>query len=239
MELLPVKKTFVCYEQFKNLKCIDFQGYQFEGLPKLSVNEIGTAVTFSVDRFLSPDITLHKPEKVVDNFVIIHFKEDKFSLEVIKNGILEVIGLEIPMMISFANDKVFVGEEALKMKENYNAFVVSDILKLLSSDFKINESNPEWGFKVIKNKENQNLVVFQTFRGQRKTTPLFLLSILMKWAMTKAEVKLEKQLDTVVIVMKPLHYDLKQILINACNGTKGEFNDIQIHKNKIVQIKES
>uniref|UniRef100_A0AC34F1Q5 C-type lectin domain-containing protein n=1 Tax=Panagrolaimus sp. ES5 TaxID=591445 RepID=A0AC34F1Q5_9BILA len=166
MEILPIKKTFICYEPFQKLMCVNSQGRQFQGSIEPAVPKIGLAVTFSVDRFLSPHISVFHPVKVIESAVLIGLRNESFSLEVIKNGKLESIDLKIPMAISFANETVVVGEEALQMKEKYNKFVVTDLLELLKKDdFARMQPNPERGFTVLKNKEKtQNFIVFETFR---------------------------------------------------------------------------
>lgn len=114
--------------------------------------------------------------------------------------------------------------------------IVTDLLKI-AADLEHCGHNSNWGFKIKHDKNYRKYIIFDTFRGRRKTTVSFLLAVIIKWAIANAEKYLEKMPKTVVIVADRLRAYLKDALEKACKETKLKNIDMQIQQYKIVEIK--
>uniref|UniRef100_A0A914QD52 Uncharacterized protein n=1 Tax=Panagrolaimus davidi TaxID=227884 RepID=A0A914QD52_9BILA len=238
-ESIPFYEMIVCYEKFENLVFLraNIMNLTPQTVEKFSVSELGTSLIISVDQFLIPKMIVRKDNKQIKNGVIIYVKEKTFSVETIKNGTLNNINLnEVPFAISFADNSVQVGEGALKLKDDRNSFVLTDILKFMTSDLSKLKIDPKWGFKVVKDKEGQIFLEFDTFRGRRKSPPSFIFGLILKWAVSQAKENLGTMPDKIVIVTKLLDNVMKRHLMASCNYAKLNLINVQFQKYKIVEV---
>uniref|UniRef100_A0A914QCC6 Uncharacterized protein n=1 Tax=Panagrolaimus davidi TaxID=227884 RepID=A0A914QCC6_9BILA len=80
--------------------------------------------------------------------------------------------------ISFYN-KFIIGKDAIEMKMKHPKFVVYDLFKIIEIIHTGASPDPTWEFSIQKNSEGTSVVIFDTWRGQRKATPQFLMAILI------------------------------------------------------------
>uniref|UniRef100_A0A914QKC2 Uncharacterized protein n=1 Tax=Panagrolaimus davidi TaxID=227884 RepID=A0A914QKC2_9BILA len=119
-------------------------------------------------------------KRKIDAYIRLEADEDDEKVSI---SIPEIeYNVKIPTFISFHDDMpLIIGDEAIPIASQYPSFVVYDILKLAkmpssnSSTFKIDK---KWGFKVVKDLNENLQIIFDTWRGRRKATPQFLLAIL-------------------------------------------------------------
>uniref|UniRef100_A0AC35FK71 Uncharacterized protein n=1 Tax=Panagrolaimus sp. PS1159 TaxID=55785 RepID=A0AC35FK71_9BILA len=241
-ESIPFYEMVVCYEKFENLVFLtkfpeSTMNLTPQTVEKFSISELGTSLIIYVDQFLIPKMIVRKDNKQIKNGVIIYVKEKTFSVETIKNGTLNDINLnEVPFAISIADNSVQIGEKALKLKDDRNSFVLTDILKFMTSDLSKLKTDPKWGFKVVKDKEGQILLEFDTFRGRRKSPPSFIFGLILKWAVSQAKENLGTMPDKIVIVTKLLDDVMKRHLMASCNCAKLNSKNVQFKKYKIVEV---
>uniref|UniRef100_A0A914Z0I8 Uncharacterized protein n=1 Tax=Panagrolaimus superbus TaxID=310955 RepID=A0A914Z0I8_9BILA len=243
-EIVPIKKTFVNFEKFDNLMTLEGGTNRgFTGFSQYCAPELGLVVSLSVnDRFM-PEIDIHKlschphGNKLVDNVAMICFNENMFTVATIKDGKFNKIVLNNePYLIAFMDDRIHIGKDAEKLKEEYNSFVVSDLLKILKTPSKDLKADPKWGFQISQIND-ETVLEFDTFKGRRKASPTFLFAFFLRYSVKIIEVISGEMPKTTVIVSKNLNDNFRQQLMASCKSAKINPTNVQIHEYKIVEIK--
>uniref|UniRef100_A0A914Q6A9 Uncharacterized protein n=1 Tax=Panagrolaimus davidi TaxID=227884 RepID=A0A914Q6A9_9BILA len=249
----PFKATVICYEPFRYLTLCksrpEVSHLWFTKDERYSGVETGTSITLSVDKYFVPHVEYKVSNKEIKNGIIITFSDKTFTVEMIKNGNLKKTGkitkvfrqncdlIDIPIMIGFYDGRIQIGTEAVEIKKEHNSFVVSDILKFMKADSLNLKIDPKWGFQVTNDSDKNILLEFDTFRGRRKTTPSFLMSLMIKWAIKNIEIK-EGITDftPIIISYKLIDGVSKCEFFKACKTANVPENDIQIQRYKIASI---
>uniref|UniRef100_A0AC34FT99 Uncharacterized protein n=1 Tax=Panagrolaimus sp. ES5 TaxID=591445 RepID=A0AC34FT99_9BILA len=240
----PITKTFVNYEKFNELFFCEGPPNVpgFTCIPKGYAPELGLAISLSVDKYLKGGMAINELtqkgyESFVGNAMFISLNDSSFKVEIVKAGKLCDTGLNnIPMPIAFADNKIQIGNEAIKIKPKQNSFVITDIFKIISTDPKMLKINPKWGFQLIKDENGKTLLEFDTFRGRRKSTPEFLFAFFIRWAVKSVELKYGKMPEKVVIVKKELNDEMKKIFEHSFLKANLKLSNVQISEYKIIEI---
>uniref|UniRef100_A0AC34FNM4 Uncharacterized protein n=1 Tax=Panagrolaimus sp. ES5 TaxID=591445 RepID=A0AC34FNM4_9BILA len=223
-------------QQFKyNVSNNSFKNYVFsnsKAVAKMCSNQYG-------EKFI---LRITKSDTVPIKKGIVYYKDMEDILLLGPDGMENSVFLKnIPTAVSFVDGKVQIGNEAIKMKENFNSFVINDLITIMMTNFTDSTIYPGWGFSLIEdnNKNDEILLEFDTFRGRRKSTPAFLFALILKWIIKNVEEAFDGQLpDTLVIVSRELNENLKKQLKNSYENTKLQLNDFQIQHHKFIEIKE-
>uniref|UniRef100_A0AC35GED9 Uncharacterized protein n=1 Tax=Panagrolaimus sp. PS1159 TaxID=55785 RepID=A0AC35GED9_9BILA len=131
------------------------------------------------------------------------FAHDHFSVYVMEDGEGEKMiknsdgSTKISLYISFMEKKPVIGESAAKVAEKNPDFVVYDLMKLCSINFK--NADPKWPFKLIKNYNNEMLVEFETSNEPRRAGPEFLLAIVFNHCLKLIEKETGEKLKEIGI----------------------------------------
>uniref|UniRef100_A0A914Z2K8 Uncharacterized protein n=1 Tax=Panagrolaimus superbus TaxID=310955 RepID=A0A914Z2K8_9BILA len=194
VEGIPFYNMIICYEKFQNLtfmKTID-QSLDVETLENFSVDEFGTSLIISIDRFYESHLIIEKDNKQIKNGAIICLKEKTFSVEIIKDGELKDIGInKIPLEVTIADGQAYyIGEDRLKIKKHSDTIVIPDLLKIMTSN--IPKISPKKGVKIVKDDDGKILLEFETYLGRRKVNPSFIFSLILKWSVRQAKMKLRQ-----------------------------------------------
>uniref|UniRef100_A0AC34FM97 Uncharacterized protein n=1 Tax=Panagrolaimus sp. ES5 TaxID=591445 RepID=A0AC34FM97_9BILA len=154
--------------------------------------DINMIYDFKVEEYNADSATTEVAEKLdaklsikntVEKAKVIFGKND-FSIIVWEKGSKKTLkdsngSTKIPYYVAFNEEIPVIGEAAKIVLKTKPTFVVYDLFKLSCME-NINEKDPKWPFNVTKNKDDEILVDFETFRGRRKTRPGFLLALLFK-----------------------------------------------------------
>uniref|UniRef100_A0AC34FGS0 Uncharacterized protein n=1 Tax=Panagrolaimus sp. ES5 TaxID=591445 RepID=A0AC34FGS0_9BILA len=237
-EIIPTTKTIVCYETLENITFTESASNATKDIENFKILKLGTTVTLSVDEYFQPKVNIQKEINKSISAIIICLNETTFSVEKIKNGKLKKTEYNnIPFAIAFVDGRISIGKEALNFKQEYNSFIITDLLKFMKKEASGINVNPSYGFKIFRDKNDEIFLEFDTFRGRRKASPSFLFAFILRWIIKSAELSHGEIFKTLILQHKFIDGTFKEELQKAADQAKLSIDDIQIQRYKIVEIK--
>ena len=151
-------------------------------------------------------------------------------IAVFKNNKIEIIPNELgdsttPSIVTFAGDKIYTGEETLRIQTKDPNNTITGIKRLIGRYFEDKEVQDEikkyWTFKVDKGEKQQKgclPVVVVDYEGKRqKLSPEQISSLILSKLKRSAEAHLKTKVDSCVVTI-PAHFreEQKNATIKAC-----------------------
>uniref|UniRef100_A0AC34FC00 Uncharacterized protein n=1 Tax=Panagrolaimus sp. ES5 TaxID=591445 RepID=A0AC34FC00_9BILA len=84
------------------------------------------------------------------------------------------------LVINFDQAKPYYGMDSIKVDKTKMSAVVYDLIKIMSMPSDAFIVNENWKFEVAKDSENAVIIEFESLEGKQKSTPAFLMAMILK-----------------------------------------------------------